>query len=147
MFPAGTTAKGGSAAVVTVSNESVFHVDDLDQNYTAAVRYNLDGTLDGRVNAIYSQRNASTDWIIPNNQSQSDDYEWRFTNRTGFAPTFVTHPEDVWNDLNGGKEVRIQDFLTAFQSRLTQFDIQIRINGGAVIDTGAITLDIENLGF
>ena len=147
-FMSTAAAAGGSAAVVTLSNETAVDVDGpTTRTYTAGMRYNLDGTMDGRVINSYAQRNASTDWIIPNSASEDEDYEIRFTNYTGFGPTFAFGVEDIWEDLDGGKEIRISQSLGPFDSQLAQFTIEIRINGGAVIDSALITLDIENFGF
>ena len=142
-----TRAAPGGAGVVTISNEARLDIANTFRTYHAGLRYNLDGTLDGRTNLTYTQVNNSTDWIIPNNTSEDEDYEIRFTGYTGFGPSFSEMVEDIWEDIDGPKEVRITDVLSAFESQLSTYTIEVRINGGAVIDSGSMSLQIENLGF
>jgi hypothetical protein len=67
---AGYTKVGGvwkqfyTYALVTVTNAAISSTSGSPA--TAGVRINSDGTVDKREQAVYTQINASTDWIIPN---------------------------------------------------------------------------------
>lgn len=145
-------AAGSSPAIVangtvTVSGETVIDIDSTFRQYTASIIFRLDGTVDRVVNTTTSQRDAATDWIIPNGTSEQDDYEIRYTNHVGIVLTFASSGEDTWVDLDGDKTYRMQATLDDFEEESCSFTIEIRINGGAVIDSATYSLTIENLGF
>lgn len=55
-----------SGPAITVSGETISHSVSNGNTARAAVRVNVDGTIDKLVNVTFTQIDASTDWRIPN---------------------------------------------------------------------------------
>ncbi len=141
-------ASGGS--VVTLTDSDVTTIDAVGPyNSNSGIRVNTDGTIDsakrtdGAANT-YAQINASTDWIIPNGAANSD-YEVRITGLTldgNHTWASQAAAENTWVDLSVNREWIINGTVAGLDA--TTFTLEIRYNGGATLDTAAISLETEH---
>jgi hypothetical protein len=136
---------GAPAAVVTVSGELITHFT-TGATATAGVRVNTDGTIDKLVGAVYTQIDASTDWIIPNIEASST-YEVRITNVSwtqGSSFDTEASPAEVWISMAANREWSIVDATsTGLGAKSLTFDIEIRYDGGAVLDAGSFSMSAD----
>lgn len=133
-----------STGVITLTGATIEDVSNGVRTYTARLWIKLDGTTDKTENTTTTQINSGADWCIPNSASESEDYEVRYTSRTGDAPG-GNLTEDTWADIDADKTVTLSGSLASEVSEACTFTVEIRINGGAVIDSASYTLHIENL--
>lgn len=131
---------GDPLETVTVSGESVTGLK-LSGTATAGIRVNADGTIDKNQNGIYSQIDAATDWIIPNG-SASSLYEVRVTSVTGSFSNAAAAP-NTWINLGSNREWNV--IQVGEGSSTASFTLEIRYDGGAVLDSGTyfLTATIE----
>lgn len=89
----------------------------------------------------YEQLSASTDWLRPILIQIDPTYEVRYINHTGNAVVQFGDIgiEGTWADMSESRELF---FLSALNNLSCTFDLQIRKDGGAVLATGAFSLDI-----
>ncbi len=136
-----------AAGDVTLSGESIFQFSSSPSDpQTAGVRFNSNGTVQKREGASYVQIDASTDWIIPNGDANST-YDVRITNvvwTSGSAFFVEAAAEDVWINLGSNREWSVQDNTgTAAGSKDVSFTVEIRKDGGAVLDSATYSLSAE----
>ncbi len=131
---------------VTLSGEIIAD-QPTSRTATAGIRFNADGTMDSLINVTYSQIDAATDWIFPN-EGASSDFDVRVTNvvwnsaATGFDTEAAS--EDTWIDLGSARTWSIQDTTSsAVGNKDVNFDIEIRDNAGTTVATGAYQLIAE----
>jgi hypothetical protein len=132
--------------VVTVSGELNINDASASRTCRAGIRVNSDGTIDKYLNSTYTQIDSSTDWIIPNGDADST-YDVRITNVVwAFGSSFDVEAaaEDAWIDLGFSREWSIEDSSSggAGKKRVT-FDVQIRKDAGAALDTGTYQCEAD----
>lgn len=89
----------------------------------------------------FQQIDAGTDWLRPILTQIDPTYEVRYINHTGNAVVQFGDigTEGTWADMSESRELF---FLSAITDLSCTFDLQIRKDGGAVLATGAFSLDI-----
>lgn len=127
---------GTAGATVTLTNFNYFQYGEGSVP-VAKLIIRTDGTIDTqRDNNAPVQRNALTDWIFPNYFSDSL-YEFRVTNVVTVSGSAVwqTSPgaDGTWFNMS-------TDRTWAVQGNTRRFDLEVRYNGGAVLDACTITL-------
>ncbi len=147
---AALAASGGGAAV-KVSGESITAIDGVaPYNTTVAIRFNSDGTVDVREDldgvTTWSQIDAASDWIIPNEAGVSEAYDVGFTNlNTGGGGDFDTEAaaEDAFTVISGNP---IWSYTSTIEQAPSSFtcDFRIRNASAVVLSTGSFTFSIEN---
>jgi len=144
----GAAAHGGP--IVTLSGHNFLVTDGASPfDSKSGFRINTDGTLDeldvlNGAAAVYTQVDAATDWIIPNDAAAAD-YEMRVTNvvHTGHAGwTGAASADDVWIDLSSNREWFIVS--TSAQVITTDFDIQVRRGSGVTLASNTYQAQINN---
>jgi len=118
-----------------------------DGNSFAGIRVNDDGTIDKRTSlGGYQQISASTDWIIPNVLAD-DTYDVRIVNvvwNAGSSFWIQAAGENVWTHLGFPREWSVIDTdPTATGNQDVEFTLQIRRNGGSVIDSASFQLTAD----
>ena len=146
LHPVGFWSDAGGT--VTLSGESVSVNGALAD---AGIRFNSDGTVDKVENGTYTQVDSSTDWIIPNGAASSL-YDVRITNVVdiGGSPEGFNHAsaaaEDVWINLGANREWAVENVGTGGSSSVGYtFDVEIRYNGGSVLDSASYTVLSEDI--
>ncbi len=143
VFPHGSMVPEDSAGVVTVSGESINDVAAGARLYRAALVFRTDGTVDKIENTTTTQIDSSTDWIIPNGDADST-YDVRYTSNVGDALHSSTSlSEDTWGAMSTDRffEQRTNDI----EQKTSTFTIEVRKDGGSVIDSASYTLNVERL--
>jgi len=135
----------GASGTVTLSGETINDIGSGNRPYRAALVVYTDGTCDKIENLTTTQIDSSTDWIIPNGDASSL-HEVRYTNRTG-SPLDVTTSlaEDTWGFISSNRffEQRLDGIsIEGFSS---SFTVEIRYNGGSVLDSATYALNVERL--
>ena len=137
-----------SSAVVTLSAPGTILAADLDfpgpWNTVAGIRVNTDGTWDKFTSTIttssYTQIAPTTDWIIPNSAASSL-YQFKL-DVTSNAPNFNSDTTGVWHSMTGPREWYYQS--TTLGSATCSWTLRVRYNGGAEIDSQALTVQVIN---
>jgi hypothetical protein len=91
--------------------------------------------------ASWFQINNGTDWVRPTG-SAPGLYEVRWTNATGTV-TSSTVAEDTWHDLSTSDFIIYNSFTGPIGTKSTTFDIEIRLDGGSVLDSASYTITAE----
>ena len=147
-FPHATIVAGGPevAGNVTLSGEIINDIEGGDRLYRAAVIIRTDGTVDKIENTTTTQIDSGTDWIIPNGDASSS-YEVRYTNRTGDALDGSTSlAEDTWGAISSDRYFEQRWSIGAgVGGKSSVFDLEIRFNGGSVLDSAQYQLNAERL--
>lgn len=135
----GCAAAAGGAAVVSITGDTYY--DGAGGTAQAFVRFETDGTKDAKDDAGTSQRDASTDWIIPNGAASSS-YEIFATQTSGDVPDAGSSAEDTWIDLGTARRWgHIKSTGKGTSSGV--WDIDIRFSGGPVLASGTFTTQAE----
>jgi len=134
----------GSGDVVTLSGETVWAIQFGGGNADAHLIIDNDGNVYKRSNfGTYTQVDSSTDWVRPTTSSPGL-YEVRFTGLTGSALFTSTAAEDAWHSLSSGDFILRQRVLGGgFDSAISTFTVEIRLNGGAVLSSASYTLNVS----
>lgn len=138
-FMCGTTATAG--ADVTTVNLTNNGVSVFDPNSaTAGFRFNSDGTVDRQQLGSYVQVNASTDWIIPNEEA-SADYEIFATHDALSSGTVLGDVLDTWLSLGSNREW----YVACTGNDVSDVDlvISIRFDGGPVLTSANFSMIAE----
>ncbi len=118
---------------------------------TSGIRVNDDGTIDKvtQVNAgslIFTQIDSATDWIIPNELGDTT-YDFQL-NSTTSDPNHLSDSIDTWIAMGSGSQS--SNYLQWLRQRTIvglqswNWDLRVRKDGGAQIDTGNYTGSNEN---
>lgn len=137
---------GGSPGdVVIVSGAALSTGINFESPAEKTLKVDNDGNIYQRNNtAAYNQIATSTDWIRPTT-SAPGLYEVRFTNKSGDT-IFTTKAEDVWHDISTGDFTWIiQDTTFDDGANTATFTVEIRLDGGAVLDSAAYTISANLL--
>jgi hypothetical protein len=140
-------ASGSSAVpgVVTVSGESIAEISAVATT-TAGIRVGTDGFITERRGGSYFSIDTGTDWIIPHT-SASSLYECRITSvsfTVGSGWLVQAAADDIWIDLSANREWSVQDTNSGAAGRkVVSFTLEIRLNGGAVLDSASYTLEAD----
>ena len=127
----------GGGGVVTLSGEFIEHIPVIGLAL-AGVKANSDGTMQQRKGGLFTQIDASTDWIIPNGAASSL-YEVRYTNVSGNFGSFTPAAAvDTWIDLGADRQWLLTNGTAIYASRT--FTLEIRYNGGAVLSSASYTI-------
>lgn len=97
--------------------------------------FNSDGTVDIVEEGSATQHQSATDWIIPNSAASSL-YEIRATLDSGNTPDVGTIGS--WEALSTNREWSFTDT----SNKTCSLTIEIRINGGTVLDSATYNLTI-----
>jgi hypothetical protein len=136
-------AGAGAAAVVTIGNKTV-NAFKFAANATAYIWFNSDGTTDTQQNTSSPvQYNASTDWIIPNEDGGSP-YRTKYSSMTGDTGDYVGSISTVYSSLATNKYFA-ERRTTAGQSSVT-FTAHID-DGTTEQDTATFTLTADREDF
>jgi hypothetical protein len=131
--------------VVTVSGQSVQEISSVSTT-TAGIRVGTDGFITERRGGSYTSIDTSTDWIIPRSAASSD-YECRITSvsfTVGSGWLVQAAANDTWVDLSAHREWSVQDSNSGPAGRkVVSFTLEIRLNGGSVLDSGSYTLEAD----
>ena len=126
---------------VTVSGEVVVSLVFGGGNSDTHLKVDNDGNMYKQINfGGYTQIDSSTDWVRPTTSSPGL-YEVRYTGLTGSAIFTGTTAEDTWHSMSSGDWILRQRQLGGgFDSTSSTFTVEIRLNGGAVLDSASYTL-------
>lgn len=132
------------AGNVTVSGET-FTDFGVNRTARAALVVRADGTIDKIVNVTTTQIDSSTDWIIPNGDASSL-YDVRYTGLTG-DPLDASSSlnEDEWGALSSDMFFEQRALVGTGDAFSSTFTIQVRFNGGAVLDSASYTIGATNI--
>ncbi len=141
----GVIASGRASATLTLSGETI-SAFSFGSDATAQVKVDNDGNVYRRLNnASWVQIDTGTDWIRPTSAAP-DDYECRYTNRTGTDPT--GHVEDTWYALTSDFILTLVDTGPAPGGRTCTFTLEIRKGSSGSADvSGSYTLNAEREDF
>lgn len=106
-------------------------------NQESGIRFNSDGTVDSKKNAVYAQLTAATNWIIPNSGG-GGAYQVRFTNHSGTVFTTLAATEDTWIDLSADREW----FMSSGINATMTVDFEIRRGTGAVLASANYPIEV-----
>lgn len=129
----------GGSDVVTVSGQTITEINDAPTDSYARLKIDNDGNIyQSRDNgsASWSQIDTVNDWVRPTS-SAPGDYEVRFTSASN-TPTSSTKTENTWHNLDTGDFI-IYNSITGVGTKATNFTIEIRENGGSVLDSASYT--------
>lgn len=136
---------GKSSDTVTVSGENITDFRTSPTDSYARLKVDDDGNMYKSTDtgsASWSQIDSSTDWIVPE-ASSPGLYEVRFTGASN-TPTSSTAAEDTWHSLSSGDFIIYNSETTnGTATKSTTFTIEIRYNGGSVLDSASYTLTAE----
>ena len=145
-----TSGAGTALGVVTISDASESVADFFTGNGVCGVELrHPDGTLwtfyddDGASSVNFTQKNASTDWIIPNGASTARTFHAKLT-KTGGAATLDGGgaTEATWTAVSGGVLWQIvSSSSTSYTGTMAISDD----GGSTTLDTCTITLTITAL--
>jgi hypothetical protein len=131
--------EAGGSDTVTLSGETASRIVDNPADAYARIKVDNDGNMyksqDGG-STSWSQIDSTNDWVRPTT-SAPGDYEVRFTSASN-TPTSSTAAEDTWHDLDTGDFI-IYNSRTSVGTKNTNFTIEIRENGGSVLDSASYT--------
>lgn len=129
---------GTAGAVVTITGGSYYAWDDTSVPIAKLI-VRTDGTIDRQKNTNTPvQWNPLTDWIYPNYFTDSL-YEFRVTNVVILRGTgWYASPgaDGTWFDMSADRTWEVRNGNI-------RFDLEVRYNGGAVLDAGQYTLGSE----
>lgn len=140
------TFPGAGGGVVNLDGHNVFAFSFMSQA-TAEIFLQTDGTVDQRINfSIFSQIDASTDWVIPNGDSPGT-FRARFRNLTGDALAFSSASVNTYRAFTLGNYVIRQLDNTPFAGG-TDTTVILEIDDGAVAqDNGSYRLQADREDF
>lgn len=131
-------------ATVTVSGETIDPVN-VNAEARGVLIVQTDGTMDKILNTTQSQIDSGTDWIIPN-AFASSAYEVRYVNLTGDPLDAATSlNEDEWGSLDNNMFFEQKAGVGTNDDLLSTITIQIRFNGGAVLDSATYNIGAQNI--
>lgn len=133
------TVFAAAAGTVTVSGETIVGATSSG-TARAGVIFRANGKVAKTVNGTESQIDASTDWIIPNDEATSL-YEVRYTGGTE-TWTVKAANQDTWTDLSTDREWRVENNVGDITANIVTFEI--RFNGGSVLDSATYTCRADN---
>lgn len=132
--------RGQTFGVVTLSGETI--EDRGGSARTAGIRFNTDGTVDKLERVTYTQIDAATDWIIPNDAALSE-YEVRYTGHSGEPFQEFAATENTWIAISAAREWKvINSSGGTTETANATFEIR-RGSSGNALDTGAYTFIAE----
>lgn len=142
-------AFANAPAILTVSGETIAASDiSAPFDSTVGIRFNTDGTVEkGEENngggVVWTQIDAATDWIIPNDRAEST-YEVRYTNRVG-TPDFTTQAgaEDTWIDMSTQRTWLWNETTSGNKTFDADFEMR-RGSSGAAETSATYTFNIFN---
>lgn len=143
-----------ATVVVTLTNRTMTASDTGAgaNDCTAGVRCNADGTLDQNEDDVYTQRNALTDWIIPNSESSTTYYiratEISYDVTVDTPAVFGTRTGTMgsWDTLGNGStrewDLRTQSNTAGIGHIIWVIDLEIASDSGGtdILDIGRFTL-------
>ena len=129
--------------VITLSGETVTGFAIFPGDASASIKADNNGNVYKRTNGgSWTQVDTLTDWVRPAG-SAPGLYQVRFTNLVGDAVS-ASAAEDIWHALSSG------DFIVTLTNTgvgfdTSAFDIEIRYDGGATLDSAEYILhaDVE----
>ena len=135
------TVSGGTGSAYIASNQFA--------DAKLYLKFTSDGDVFVKKNSgSYSQVSASTDWVVPTTNAPGL-YEIQYTSASGDL-TYLnsTKVEDEWHDFSDSDFIIwITDPSKIFASKSATFTIQIRLDGGAVLDSGSDTIAADREDF
>lgn len=146
VYPAGTVAdqdESGGGDTVTVSGETTTDFRLAPTDSYARIKVDNNGNVyesSDTGTAGWSIVDSGTDWVRPTS-SAPGLYEVRFTSASN-TPTSSTAAEDTWHSLSSGDFI-VYNSVTGIGVKSTNFTIEIRYNGGAVLDSASYTITAE----
>ena len=140
---------GAVEDVVSVSGQTIYSLQDDPDDAYAGLKidnngnvYEYEGTS---ATPSWSQIDSSADWVRPAT-SVPGLYEVRYTAVSGPSLWSETAAVNVWHDLSGGDYILMQRETTADSANNSLVTIEIRYNGGSVLDSANYRLWAEVLG-
>lgn len=137
-FPYGTIAAAAGGDVVTVTGATYY--DSSGGTAEAYVQFQTDGTKDAKDDSGTSQRNASTDWVIPNS-SAPGLYQIKATLNSGTL-SGSSSATGSWLALTSARRWGTIK-STGKGVAAANVTVEIRYNGGSVLDSGVFILQSE----
>ena len=137
----------GVEDIITVSGDTL-SAGNTDADSTQSLRFVDDGDVREKKNSgSYDLISETTDWLRPSS-SAPGLYEVRFTSISGDTGDFsATTSVNTWHDFSSGSWTgTVTDSTIFFGGKSVTFTIEIRLDGGSVLDSAAYTLtaDREN---
>ena len=134
-------------AVVTLSGSSANGISNLGSGF----RWNSDGTVDRTISggSPWTQNNASTDWIIPNDAA-SGDYSIRFTENTSngfwqYLSGGALVDGTTWHSLSTTRTI-YGNSTSGLNEGTCELQVAISDDGGStILDTGQYNMSDEDL--
>lgn len=125
----------GSQFVLTLNGSLIRSTGGAPQ--LSGIRFNADGTVDSKKNAVYTQLTAATNWIIPNSGG-GGAYQVRFTDHSGTVFTTLAAAEDTWIDLSSDREW----FMSSVINATMTVTFEIRRGTGAVLASANYPIEV-----
>ena len=137
----------GSGDVVTLTAAAASDIEFMDIS-EVGFRIDNDGNVYRKQGylASYIQVNSTNDWVRPTT-SAPGLYEVRYTSLTGHAMQSQTATEDTWHDLSTSDFTLTLRTIGLEDERSNSFIIEIRLDGGAVLDSAIFTMDVARFDF
>ncbi len=140
---------GSYTPVVTLSGAVIEHNEGDDGWGWARAGVNFwsglstEGIVKYQIGGVWAQISESTDWIRPRIGADST-YDIRLTNvnwisGSSFDQAPAGYSEDTWLDMSENRYWAVID-MTGYQYPEVTFDVQIRKDGGATLDSAAYSL-------
>lgn len=133
----------GGSDTVTLSGEATVGFETSPTDSYARIKVDNDGNVYESVDtgtASWTQVDTGTDWVRPTT-SAPGLYEVRFT-ASNNTPTSSTVAEDVWHSLSSGDFI-VYNSITGTGQKSSTFTIEIRYDGGSVLDSASYTITAE----
>jgi len=134
---------GGGGGTVTLSGETATRTVMNPLDAYARIRVDNNGNMYKSQDigtASWVQIDTVNDWVRPTTESPGL-YEVRFTAASN-TPTSSTAAEDTWHSLSSG-DFTIYNSRLAVGIKTTNFTIEIRLDGGSVLDSASYTCFAE----
>lgn len=133
---------GGDA--VTVSGASIADYRESPTDSYARLKVDDDGNVYRSLDTgtpSWVQIGTVDDWVRPTTSSPGL-YEVRWTGATGTVSS-STVAEDTWHSLSTSDFTIYNSFIGPIGTKSTTFTIEIRLDGGSVLDSASYTLTAE----
>ena len=127
--------------VVTVTTQNITHGTSGAGGAKAGIRFNVDGTVDKREGATYTQISASTDWVVP--QPYADTYHIKWEAGSG-ACDVTPFAASTWTAMAAGPyEWREEEDSGSADSASVVISIS-NDGGSTTLDSATITLTADD---
>lgn len=149
MHPVGFWHSSAEEDVVTLSGQTIYQLSDDPDDAYASLKVDNNGNVYESERTIstptWTQIDSANDWVRPAG-SAPGLYEVRWSLTSGPSLYSSTVAASTWHDMSSGDFILVQRETSADQSNDSLVLIEIRYDGGSVLDSGSYRLWAEVVG-